>query len=129
LGSIRGSRPSGAPTSLSRETWWASAIGKSSSRLGLSWPVSCRDKVLLEIPVSAANSVKVTPRWALARLSREPTSARTVVIAGELSKAVTLAANSRKRQQTLSNAMRACTVGEWRNARMTWLWSVAARPA
>ncbi len=57
----RGSPTSGAPTSSSSGTWWASAIGSSSSRLGLRCPDSSRDSVLFEIPVASDSSVSVTP--------------------------------------------------------------------
>ena len=50
LSRMRGSPTSGAPTSSSSGTWWAWAIGRSSSRLGLRWPDSSRDSVLLEMP-------------------------------------------------------------------------------
>ena len=48
---IRGSPTSGAPTSSSSGTWYASASGSSSSRLGFRCPLSRRDSVLFEMPV------------------------------------------------------------------------------
>ena len=67
-----------------------SASSSSSSRLGLRCPVSSRESVLFEMPVSAASAVKVTPRRTRSRLSRGPTSARTSRIAGGSATAITL---------------------------------------
>ena len=78
LSRMRGSPTSGAPTSSSSGTRCAWASGSSSSRLGLRWPVSSRDSVLLEIPVAAASSVRVTPRCGAQPLQarRRPRRAR-----------------------------------------------------
>ena len=96
---MRGSPTSGAPTSSSSGTWWASASGRSSSRLGFRCPLSSRDSVLFEIPVVAASAVRVTPRCVRSRLSRGPTSARTAGMAGDFSTRLTYR-RSRKQQRT-----------------------------
>lgn len=56
----RGSTMRGGAMSSSRETQSAAEIGSSSSRLGLRWPCSSRESVLVEIPVSAESLVNET---------------------------------------------------------------------
>ena len=63
---------------------------KEQFELGLRWPDSSRDRVLLEMPVSAASWVRGTLRWVRIFLRRGPTSARTVVSVG----ASSIAANA-----------------------------------
>src|SRR6478609_6568852 len=70
---IRGSPVSGASTSSSRATRWARASGSSSSRVGLRWPDSSRDRVLTEMPVSSARSPSVASRSSRSWRSRGPT--------------------------------------------------------
>src|SRR5688572_19028395 len=73
----RGSPVRGAPTSSSSWTPWARASGRSSSRVGRRWPDSRRERVLTEMPVSAASSSRVTPRSRRRARRRGPTAVRT----------------------------------------------------
>ena len=111
------------------------AIGSSSSRLGLRWPVSSRDRVLFEIPVAAASSVRVTPRRARTpRGAGRPRPGRRRSPMSCSIRAVHYH-RSRKQQRMLSDCEPRGerplqeVIAMETNRSMTWWWSAAARPA